>query len=483
MLSLLAGREPRSPSTCGRGAAASSVAKPSSQADYAMSAGRAHLVGVAGAGMRALARLLVEAGWDVTGSDLTLAGHQAASITPGLDVMIHSAAICDDNAELRQARRLRVPTLGYAEALSLLTQGRTSLAVAGTHGKSTTTAMLVEILSAAGLDPSFVFGASNLDSDAPGGHCGDDPVFVVEACEYRQHFLQLSPQLAVITGIEADHFDCYPHLDALEQAFERFADLVPADGVVISRADCPVARRATSDLAARVVTFGLASDAAWRAVPLVVARGQYHFRIDQTGRPFAEIQLRVPGQHNMLNALAAAAAAAEFGVPAEAIALGLASFRGLARRLETLRMPSDIVHIDDYAHHPTEVAAALSAIREMHPDRRVFCVFQPHQISRTEHLLDELAASLQNADYVLVADVFTARELANQASRRLAIELTDRLAQSGTQVVRLYETNEIAAHVARELQPGDVLATLGAGDIRKVHDGVLDRTRGVYAAA
>ncbi|MBX3412065.1 MAG: UDP-N-acetylmuramate--L-alanine ligase [Pirellulales bacterium] len=447
-----------------------------------MAAGRAHLVGVAGAGMRSLARLLVEAGWDVTGSDQCLAGHHASAVRPTLDLVVHSAAIAPDNVELQRARELHVPTLGYAETLRLLTYGRTTLAVAGTHGKSTTTAMLVEILGASGLDPSHIFGAARLASDAPGGHCGEDPVFVVEACEYRRHFLQLSPQLAVITGVDADHFDCYPQLDALEEAFAEFADRVPADGVIVRRAECKVAGRATADLAARVVTFGGVVGADWRAVPLEQDRGRYTFRIERAGRSFVECRLLVPGRHNMFNALAAAALAAEFGVPAEAIVAGLSHFRGLTRRLETLAVDSGLHHLDDYAHHPTEVAATLAAIREMYSDSRVWCVFQPHQISRTEHLLDELAVSLQNADKVIVADVFAAREPSTEA-RSLAVALAELTSRLGAAIVPLHDTDEIAAHLASELQPGDVLATLGAGDIRKVHDGVLDRVRGVRAAA
>lgn len=481
MLSLLADCSEHNANQAGP-SRTSNVAATHAHVESVMSAGRCHLVGVAGAGMRSLARLLVEAGWDVTGSDQGLAGHHAAAVTPRLDLVVHSAAIGHDNVELARAIELRVPTLEYAEALRLLSHGRTTLAVAGTHGKSTTTAMLVEILSAGGLDPSYVFGAAGIQSDAPGGHCGDDPIFAVEACEYRRHFLHLAPQMAVITGIEADHFDYYANLESLEEAFAEFADRVPADGIVLRRAECKVARRATGDIAARVMTFGSVVGAHWRAVPLEQDRGRYTFRIERAGRSFVECRLQVPGRHNMFNALAAAATAAEFGVPAEAIARGLAHFRGLSRRLETIRSENDICHLDDYAHHPTEVAATLAAIREMHPSGRLWCVFQPHQVSRTEHLLDELAASLQNADKVVVADVFAAREVSADV-RGLAVALAELASRHGVAVVPLHDTDEIATHLATELQPGDVLATLGAGDIRKVHDGVLDRVRGVRAAA
>lgn len=481
MLSLLADRGDHSANQTGK-LRSSNCAAPPAHLESVMASGRAHLVGVAGAGMRSLARLLLEAGWDVSGSDLALGGHDAVAVTPQLDLVVHSAAIGHDNVELQRARELNVPTMGYAEALRLLSHGRTTLAVAGTHGKSTTTAMLAEILHAGGLDPSYLFGAAGVRTDAPGGHCGDDPVFAVEACEYRRHFLHLAPQMAVITGIEPDHFDCYPDINALEESFAEFADRVPADGLVLRRAECKVARRVSADVAARVVTFGGVVGADWRAVPLEQDRGRYTFRIERAGRSFVECRLLVPGRHNMFNALAAAALAAEFGVPAEAIAAGISHFRGLSRRLETIRTEHGLRHVDDYAHHPTEVAAALAAIREMYPAARLWCVFQPHQVSRTEHLLDELAASLQNADKVVVADVFAARESSPDV-RGLAVALAELTTRRGATVVPLHDTEEIAAHLASELQPGDVLATLGAGDIRKVHDGVLDWVRGVRAAA
>ncbi|HYW81131.1 MAG TPA: UDP-N-acetylmuramate--L-alanine ligase, partial [Thermoguttaceae bacterium] len=364
----------------------------------------AHLVGIAGAGMRALAEVLLGRGWQLSGSDpsidavqylatrnVRLHDHHAADNLPAdCAVVVHSDAIGEDNPELVRAAERGIPRHSYFQVLGQLMSTGTGLAVAGTHGKSTTTAMAAQMLVQAGLDPTVLCGATPLGQPS-GGRAGRSDLMVAEACEYNRNFLNLGPRHAVILGIEPDHFDCYDSLSDLEDAFARFARRVPPGGLILAAADCPVTRRVVADVPSRVETFGLDGQADWLAHGLSSDLGKYRFEIRRLGRPVCEVSLPVPGRHNVLNALAAAALAWHNGVAGEQIARSLADLPGLKRRFETLASGREILMIDDYAHHPTEVVATLQAVRQVAPQRRVWCVFQPHQASRTERLLDELA--------------------------------------------------------------------------------------------
>jgi UDP-N-acetylmuramate--alanine ligase len=295
---------------------------------------------------------------------------------------------------------------------------------------------------------------------------------LIEACEYRQNFLHLRPRHAAILNIEPDHFDCYPQFDQLEDAFQRFAQSVPADGFLLVRHDCDSSRRAAAGLPCRVESFGLCDGANWSAEQLTESGGRFTFEICRLGQRLCQVRLQVPGRHNVLNALAAAALCWHNGVTAEQIAAGLASFAGLHRRLELLGMWHGATLIDDYAHHPTEVAAALAAVRGMFPHARVWCVFQPHQVSRTERLLDELAASLQNADRVLVAEIFRAREGIPRPGEITAADLAERAKSLGVEVLPGHSSEEIGQTLKTHLAVGDVVVTLGAGDMTGLRLGV-----------
>ncbi|MBN1395899.1 MAG: UDP-N-acetylmuramate--L-alanine ligase [Pirellulales bacterium] len=463
---------------------------------------RVHLVGAAGNGMRALANVLAGWEWSISGSDLDLAPikhlastglrlfqyHSADNLPPDAELVVHSDAVPPDNPELRRAAERGVETLSYFQMLGRLGTGRDVSAVAGTHGKSTVAAMTAHILVRAGLDPTVVCGAAPLGAHS-GGRAGRGEKMLVEACEYRANFLHLHPRRAVILGIEPDHFDCYNSLDKLEAAFGRFAALPPADGLLLACGDCPSTRRAAATAQCRVETFALRTDADWTvsnikprppvapddvgaavrnvevAAQLPPRQGRFQFEIRRFGRRFCEAQLRMAGRHNVFNALAAAALAHANGVSASDISAGLSDFPGLRRRMEPFGCRHGVEMIDDYAHHPTEVKAALATARLMFPGRRVWCVFQPHQASRTTRLLDELAESLQNADKLLVAEVFLARE--NRDYRR--VELADRLAHAaealGTEVLPGHTNREITETLETQLVSGDVLITLGAGEV------------------
>ncbi|MEN6405801.1 MAG: Mur ligase family protein [Thermoguttaceae bacterium] len=450
-----------------------------------------HLIGAAGSGMRSLADALVQCGWRVQGSDCCLddvasladagvrlfQGHDARWISSDLDLVVHSDAVPADNPERRRAAQLGISSLSYFQALGRFSAAADTVAVAGTHGKSTTTAMTAHVLIHAGMDPAVFCGATPLGQTS-GGRAGrlasaiasgegqgvrNAGLMVVEACEYRANFLNLRPRRAAILGVEPDHFDCYDSLEELENAFRRFAASIPADGFLLVRRDCRSTRRAIEGLSCPMESFGLEPEADWSACELTDRRGCFQFEIQHGGRPFCRTSLRTPGRHNVLNALAAAALASNCGATPKQIAAGLTDFAGLHRRLEVRGAWGRATWVDDYAHHPTQVAAALASVRRMFPGRRVWCVFQPHQASRTARLLDELAASLQNADRVLVTEIFRAREGSPRSGEVTAADLARRTAELGVRVLPGHRDQEILKTLETGLVADDVLVTLGAG--------------------
>lgn len=470
-----------------------------SRIDPATAAHRAHLIGVAGAGMRSLAHVLQSWGWQLSGSDLAtdsvqflaesgirlFHGHSPEHVPDHADLVVYSDAIPADNPERRRAAALGIPTLSYFEVLGRIMAKRRGLAVAGTHGKSTTTAMAADLLVAAGLDPTVVFGATPIGQSSGGRAGGGDlmgDLMLVEACEYRENFLHLWPEQAVILGIEPDHFDYYRLAGQLEQAFAAFAGLVPPNGLLLVRGDCPVSRWIATGRQCRVETFALDQAADWSAQAIRSQEGRYAFQIRYHGRYLCDVQLQVPGQHNVLNALAAGALAFHNDVPGGVISRGLGAFRGLKRRLEPIGTVGGVTLLDDYAHHPTEVAASLETVRQMYPGRRVGCVFQPHQASRTQVLLDELAASLHNADWAIVAEIYRAREGEFCPGEITAADLAEKVRSSGVPVPEVFSADAILDSLNRQLRPGDVLITMGAGDIGKICHAFIDRFREDRAA-
>lgn len=413
------------------------------------------------------------------GGTILAGAHCETAISADTDVVVRSDAIPRDNPELRRAQTLTIPTLSYFDAVGQLMEGHRGLAVAGTHGKSTTTAMAAWIMAEAGLDPTVVCGAATVGQPS-GGRAGLGPIVLAEACEYRANFLKLRPQSAVILAVEPDHFDCYPTAADVESAFGRFAASLPADGLLLALGDCAATRRVAAAASCRVETFGLDVDNAcdWRARPIGHCGGRYRFDLLRHGEAICRIELPMPGRHNVLNALAAAALAWHEGVEPRRIAETLGRFPGVERRLETLGPWRGATAMDDYAHHPTELAAALATVREMHPDGRICCVFQPHQASRTARLLDELAASLHNglvarggsrrADRLWVADIFRAREPEAAPGEVTAADLADRLRALGHDAAGVHSLDAIARDLGDRVEAGDVVLVMGAGDVRRV---------------
>ena len=448
---------------------------------------QAHLVGAAGAGMRSLSAVLVQAGWQLTGSDSaanpmsspTIAidcGHRGARIHGHLDVVIFSDAISGDNPERAEADRLGIPTLSYPATLGELMSQRRGIAVAGTHGKSTAAAMLAQILESSGADPTDVFGATRSDG-RPGGRLGCGDWMIAEACEYRANFRHLQPEIALLLGIEPDHFDYYRSRAELDSAFQQFVGGILPDGYLLYHAACATSSRLATEHSGRSESFGLSSNADWQAEVVGLERGCYRFAVRHRDTLLGQIQLAVPARHNVVNALAAAAAASHAGAEWPAIQAGLESFRGLNRRLEVVVDSPELAIIDDFAHLPTEIAGGLAALRDCYPGRRLWCVFQPHQASRTAHLLDELAESLQNADRVIVADIFRAREGAAKTGEISARDLAARVADRGVEVIGAGDDSEILPRLVAGLQDGDVLVTMGAGNIGKIAHGLAQRIR------
>jgi len=445
---------------------------------------RAHLVGVCGTGMHGLARLLWDWGWTLSGSDLQPAtvvveslvqaglkfhcGHAAEQLPVDADLLIYSPAIPADNPERRAAAERGLPQLSYTQMLGRLMQHRSGVCIAGTHGKSTTTAMAASILSGADWHASAIFGAELCDSGLS-SWAGTGDLFVVESCEFQRGFWDFAPQHAAILSVEADHFDCFATQDDLLDAFRGFAERVSPDGVLMVRHEDAGAVEASRAASAEVLTFGWTEDADWWAGDVRRSPLGTRFRLFRRGQFVTELQLPVPGRHNVLNALAASALAFEIGVPAATIRGRLQEFPGIRRRFERIGSFRGVTLVDDYAHHPTAVEATLQTARDMYGHRRLVCAFQPHQVSRTQALLSDFARSFRLADRVLVAPVFAARERVRDEPIELSRRLAREIAGQGPSAEFSASLDQLVHVLEDDLRPGDVLITLGAGDIDRVH--------------
>lgn len=433
-----------------------------------------HFMGVGGAGMNPLAAMVHSRGIEVTGCDLDPSGAEDLvadgiaveqghdpSHVDGARAVVVTAAVPSDHPELERARELGLPILPRKRLLAELVAGARLVGVSGTHGKTTTTAMVTEALCAAGLDPTAIVGGR---VRAWGGNVkiGGPDLYVVEADEYDQAFLELHPTVAVVTNVEADHLDSYGSIAAMESAFVRFAQRAE---LVIAGADDPGAMRVIEQLGGRVWRFGL--DRGDLAITeLEQTEGGTAATVSVPGRGTVRLSLRVPGLHNMRNAVAALAVVAALDAPLEPALEALTGFDGVGRRFERVGEAGGVEVVDDYAHHPTEVRATIQAARQLFPERRLVALFQPHLYSRTERLGEALGQALAAADVVVVTDVYAARErpIAGVSGRRVA----DAARDAGATTV--YEPER--AHVGRTIrglvQRGDVLLTLGAGDITRV---------------
>jgi UDP-N-acetylmuramate--alanine ligase len=442
---------------------------------------RVHLIGVGGAGMSGLARLLLAGGHAVTGSDRqpsaalaalralgadVWAGHDAARLGAP-DLVAVSTAIRADNPELAEAHRRGLPVLRRARLLALLMEGRVGLAVSGTHGKTTTTAMATAILQEAGLDPSWAVGG-DLKATGVNAGSGAGPHFVAEADESDGSFLELAPTVAVVTNVEADHLDYWGDLEAVQDGFRRFLARLPADGTAVLCADDPGAGALAPAAPCPVVTYGLGA-ADLTAVALVTTGDGAEFEVVAGGERLGPVRLTVPGRHMVQNALGAIAATRALGAPFAAAQAALARFTGAARRFHHRATVAGVTVVDDYAHHPTEVAASLATAR-LGGWARVVAVFQPHLYSRTRLFAAEFGRALAAADVVLVTDVYAAREEPEPGVDGALVVAAARAARPGLDCAYVPDRHDLAKHVAATMRPGDLVITLGAGDITTLAD-------------
>ncbi len=449
-----------------------------------------HLVGIGGAGLSAIARVLLESGQLVSGSDeqeteftarlrasgvRIFIGHAAQNIA-GADLVLVSSAVASANPEVVAAVQAGLPVVKRQDFVGGMMAERVGLAIAGTHGKTTTAALTAYLLSRAGQQPSFIVGGLISDLDTNARH-GTGLPFVVEADEYDRMFLGLRPTVAVVTNVEHDHPDCYPTFAEMQAAFDEFAALVPAQGVLIVCNDDAGARalaQSARKRGTRVVTYGLQTGADWRAELLQPnSAGGCDFLVSHAGRELGLARTRLAGDHNVCNALAALAAVDYCGVPFATALPALRAFRGVGRRFEVKGEVHGITVVDDYAHHPTEIRATLASARQRFPGRPLWAMFQPHTYSRTRALMANFASSFGDADHVVVSDIYSAREASDAALS--SADLIGAMQHVDAQYVGGLEA---AAHtLAQRMRPGDVLLTLGAGTSHKVGELVLAELR------
>lgn len=468
-----------------------------------MSAGipkRVHLVGVGGAHMSAIARILLARGHQVSGCDLkrtpvidalqTLGlaayeGHDAAHVGDAQLVVATSAAR-EDNPDLAEARRRGIPVIKRAEMVARLMEGRTSVAVAGTHGKTTTTGLVAYLLVRAGLAPTYLVGGDvrDLGSNAAPG---EGPHIVVEADEYDSAFLNYRADVAIVTNIEPDHLEYFGSFERLVDEFAQFMAAVPEGGCLIPCVDSPpVAELVASGGAPahplrvkRVETCGLRAPAMWSARALEPNEdGGFDFRVVREATELGVFRTRIPGEHNVSNALAAIVAGLALGLSLDRIRDAVAEYRGVHRRFELVGEAAGVSVVDDFAHHPTEVRATVAAARIRFPGRRIMAVFQPHTYTRTRYLLEGFRACFARVDRLFILETYPARERPDEGlSGR---DLADAIAEPPATYVATFE--EAAERISAELQPGDVLMTIGAGDVDRVGPMVLERLRSVAGA-
>jgi UDP-N-acetylmuramate--alanine ligase len=449
-----------------------------------------HLVGLAGSGISAIAWLLLDRGFTVSGSDLQSSsttsalaqagatvyeGHAAENIQ-GADVVVISSAIPQSNPELGAARTAGIPVLKRADFLGHLMADQLGIAVAGTHGKTTTTSMIAHILLETGHDPSFIVGGV-LPTLNRNGRAGDSRLFVVEADEYDYMFLGLRPQIEIITNVEHDHPDLFATAEAYREAFLRFVQRLPQGGRLVLCADDAGTMTLREQLDRddlTVLTYGISGDVAaldYAAVDVQPNQlGGSDFVALEKGATLGVFRLRVPGAHNVRNALAAIAVCRALDVPFAGLMEALASFGGVGRRFQVVGSVRDVTIIDDYAHHPTEIRVTLAAARQQYPGRRLWAVWQPHTYSRTRLLLQEFAACFDDADRVLVLDVFRSRE-----RETLGVDSAQVVAEmEHPGAIHIGDRQEAAQHILDRVRPGDVILTLGAGDGDQVGRWVLE---------
>jgi len=447
---------------------------------------RIHFVGIGGIGMSGIAELLLNLGYRVSGSDLRKsditdrlsqlgaeirAGHAAKNVPKDGHVVVFSSAVKADNPEVAEAHRRKIPVIPRAEMLAELMRMKYGIAIAGTHGKTTTTSMVATILAAAGWDPTAVVGGK-LNSLGSNAKLGQGEFLVAEADESDGSFLKLSPTVAVVTNIDPEHLDFYSGIGQIKETFLHFINKVPFYGFAVLCLDHPNVQELIPSVAKTFVTYGFSAHADYRADGVVSEGMSNRFRVIRRGETLGEVTLRAPGRHNVSNALAAAAVAAELGISFERIRAGLADYDGVVRRFQVKGERNGVTVVDDYGHHPVEIRATLAAAREVWPSRRIVVGFQPHRYSRTQSLFRDFLSAFHDADLLFVFDVYPAGEepIPGASGERLCEAIRE---HGHKAAIYAGKAGDALSTVVAGLCAGDIFLTMGAGDVWKLGEGVL----------
>lgn len=447
-----------------------------------------YFIGIGGAGMSGIAEILYNLGYEISGSDVTpsqVTGylesrgirvhpeHRAANISD-VDVVIISSAVGENNPEVVEARRQGIPVIKRAEMLGELMRLKFSIGIAGTHGKTTTTSMIGRILQQAKLNPTLIVGGV-VSELGTGATLGTGDYLITEVDEYDRSIFAAFPSMAIVLNVEPDHLDCYEDMDDLRGAFLSYINRVPFYGSAIVSADDENLADMRPEISRPYATFGFAVDADYRAVEVQLSPGGSTFAVYRKGELLGEVLLRVPGRHNVANALAAIAAASELDVSFASITEALRDFRGVERRFEIVGEANGITIVDDYAHHPTEIRATLATARSFEP-KRVIAVFQPHLFSRTQMFKHEFAEVLSSADICILTDIYPAREKPVEGVTSVMIK--DEAEKSGITSFQYVGVKENAVDaVAKIAKPGDMVITIGAGSITHIKKMILEKLK------
>lgn len=446
-----------------------------------------HFIGVGGISMSGMAQVALTKGFKVTGSDRTesaitdkLAAHGAvihighrAENVHGAELVVHTAAVHEDNPEMREARRLGIHLIDRAEFLgAVMKEYSHAVGVSGTHGKTTTTGMLAHALMYADMDPTISIGGE-LDLIDGNIRCGHGDCFVTEACEYTNSFLKFFPTIALITNIEEDHLDFFSGIEEIRQSFRKFAELTRGKGSVVAMWDDENVRKALDGAEGLdIITYGMSGSSDYYPADIEYKAGFPSYDVMHKGKKVCRLELNVPGEHNVLNSLAAVAVCALMGIEPETAARGIETFKGTHRRFERRGTVNEAIVIDDYAHHPTEIKATLKAAKAF-PHSRIITVFQPHTYSRTRTLWDEFVQAFDDTDELILTHIYAAREVFDGVTKpeNLAAEIRAR----GVNAVYIEEFDDIVKKIQSEARKGDIIFTMGAGDVTEIGYKIVEK--------
>jgi UDP-N-acetylmuramate--alanine ligase len=450
-----------------------------------------HFVGIGGIGMSGIAEILIDQGFAITGSDKAasdntermqqlgakvLIGHDAKNLDPDVDALVFSSALALDNPEIAEAMKRKIPVIRRAEMLAEVMRLKYGIGIAGTHGKTTTTSMVSLVLMEGGIDPTVIVGGRLRGLAGSNARLGKGEFIVVEADEFDRSFLSITPTIAVLTTLETDHLDCYRDLEDIKSAFIQFAQKVPFYGFVVLCLDEPALQNIMPKIKKKIITYGLNGQADLQAVEIRHKENKSSFIVVRDGKELGEITMQIPGKHNVQNALAAIAVGLELKVPFDKVKAGVEKFTGVFRRWEVKADAHGIMVVDDYAHHPTEISVTLAGVKSGWR-RRVICVFQPHLYSRTRDFYEDFGRAFFNADVLVLTDIYPAREEPIQGITGELIANTAK--EFGHKNVHyVADKKAVPSFLMSIKQSGDIIITMGAGDIWKFGEEFIKQLKG-----